>query len=537
LRVTTTTVLVRSLVRICGAAGAIVAIDGAPSVLAAYGLSASDSADVLVAVRSGLPVPHGLRVMAALPVELPDSGRSATVIVFTTEPAPPAVALPADVLRALAGAIAHEIERCEIIENAKLAAGLVEQLATGIDSLNDAAAIIEWPAAGAEPRILYVNRAFETLLGYRPADAIGATPELLYGPLTDRERIAFMSERVRETFAARMPIVYYRRDGIPLWVEVSLRGVAATSDTAACMVATLRDVSARKEFEFALAKEKRKLQVTLAAIGDGVITTVADGRVDFVNLAARAMLEIDAADAYGKSIAEVLKLRDLAGTPIDVLRGAREASEGVRGQAQFERLGTRKDLAFVTSPIGEEGYVVVLRDITAAQRLSTRLSYEASHDPLTGTYNRRKFDAVLDDAIGSALHGNGPHALALLDLDRFKRINDNCGHAVGDRVLVDVAQLLQAQLRERDVVARLGGDEFAIVLHDCSRENARRVFDGLRLAVEAYRVEHAGDEYGLGVSIGVAMIDGTDDDAGHLVALADAACYAAKPAGGKAAAS
>jgi len=371
-------------------------------------------------------------------------------------------------------------------------------------------------------------------LGFRAADAIGATAEILYGPLTDRERIEFMNDRVRETFAVRIPIVYYRRDGIPLWVEVSLRGVAPTPDSAGCMVATLRDVSARKEFELALAKEKRKLQVTLAAIGEGVITTVADGRIDYVNVAARSMLELDPAEAYGKPIAEVLTLHGTGGAAVDVLHGAVGAAQGVRGQAQFERSGVRKDLAFVTSPIGEEGYVVVLRDVTAQQRLSTQLSYEASHDPLTGIYNRRKFYAVLEDAIGEALRAGGPHAVALLDLDRFKRVNDNCGHAVGDRVLVDVARLLQAQLRERDVVARLGGDEFAIVLHDCSRENAQRVFDGLRLAVEAYRIVHAGREYGVGVSIGFAPIDGSDADAGRLVALADAACYAEKPARRKA---
>jgi diguanylate cyclase (GGDEF)-like protein/PAS domain S-box-containing protein len=525
--VTTVNVLLRSLVRIGGVDAALVAIDGTQVALAACGLNARDAAQTLTAARAGSIVASGLRIEHTLPITLHD-GRRATLFILNGTPLmfDPVVthALPL-----LAAEIGLELDGRGAFRGAF--GGLLEQIAAGIESLNDAAAIIEWPRVGSQARILYVNAAFESLLGYDAPQAIGQTLQFLYGPLTDLERVEFMNDRVRETLEARIPIAYYRRDGVPIWVEVSLRGLAGTPENAPCMVATLRDVSTRKEFEYALAREKRKLQVTLAAIGDGVITAVADGRIDSINLAAQDMLDVEAAEAYGEPIAAVLRLTDAAGHFIDVLPPLGGENGVARGQAQLGRDSSVKHVAYVSSPIGAEGYVVVLRDVTAQHRLSSQLSYEASHDPLTSMFNRRRFDKVLEDAIESTHRGDGPHALAFLDLDRFKQINDNCGHAVGDRVLLDLANVLQAQLRGRDVLARIGGDEFAVLLHDCTLDNARRVLEKLRRAVDAYRVFYAGREYQVGVSIGIAAIDGSESDGGVIFAQADAACYAAKSGG------
>jgi diguanylate cyclase (GGDEF)-like protein len=243
------------------------------------------------------------------------------------------------------------------------------------------------------------------------------------------------------------------------------------------------------------------------------------------------MFGIDAAEAYGQPLGGVLRLSDAGGERIDMLAAVDGAAGVNRGQAQFDGHSSVKHVAYVSSPIGEQGYVLVLRDVTAQQRLSTQLSYEASHDSLTNTFNRRKFDQLLEDAIDSARRDDGPHALAFLDLDRFKSINDRCGHTVGDRVLLDLANLLQGQLRGRDVLARIGGDEFAVLLHDCTPANARRVLEKLRRAVDNYRVSFGGHEYSVGVSIGITPIDGSERDAGALFARADAACYAAKSSG------
>ena len=528
--VTTTTVLLRAVVRLCAADGAVVE---SGRDLVTVGLGADAALALLASIRSGAPLPSGRALMyqTAIPLERTGTVAILSIVESTARPLDPAVRAAVDVI---ATEIGSQLDLQTVGERERMSPSLGDhlgQLAAGIDWLNEAAAIFEWPRIGALPRILYVNRAFESLFGFEAAATIGETSEFLHGPLTDLTRLQFVHDRVRATREARSPIVYYRRGEIPVWIELSLRAVPGQDDRAWCMVATLRDVTTRKEFEHALAKEKRKLQVTLAAIGDGVITTVADGRVDFVNAAARAIFGIDAAEAYGEPIGRVLRLTDSHSATIDVLCGESDHAGVCRGQALFERGRLPKHIAFVTAPIAAEGYVVVLRDVSAQHRLATQLTYEASHDPLTSMYNRRKFDELLVDAIEAAQRGEGPHALAFLDLDRFKIINDMCGHAVGDRVLLDLAHLSQQQLRGRDVLARIGGDEFAVLLHECSLENARRVLEKLRQAVESYRYNHHDCDYGVGVSIGIATIDGSETDAAAIFRRADAACYAAKSGG------
>ena len=131
-----------------------------------------------------------------------------------------------------------------------------------------------------------------------------------------------------------------------------------------------------------------------------------------------------------------------------------------------------------------------------------------------------------------ARRGRVETTLAFLDLDRFKVINDRCGHAAGDRVLADIANVLARKLRERDILARVGGDEFAVILYDCPLATARRVMNKLRDAVDTYIYEApGGEQFRIGISIGLAAIDLSAGSPSAVLAVADAACYAAKAAG------
>jgi diguanylate cyclase (GGDEF)-like protein len=343
-----------------------------------------------------------------------------------------------------------------------------------------------------------------------------------------------MQDRLRAGHEARSVLVLYRRNGIPVWFELHIRSITESNGATSLQLMMFRDVTARREFEVALAGEKRKLQVTLAAIGDGVITTVGDGRVEFVNDAARRIFAIDSVTSYGEPINAIVPLNDADDAPIDILSSGEEDERGVRrGQARMFGADGPTYIAYVVSPIGSasEGYVVVLRDITTQHRLATQLAFEAAHDPLTGLINRRRFEEALEDVVVKAHNSSVRTVLAALDLDRFKVINDRCGHAAGDRVLVEVADILGHRLRKQDMLARVGGDEFAILLYDCTLESARRVLDELRRAVEAYRFIYAGETFSIGVSIGLAPIDERTVDGASALGAADRACYAAKAAG------
>lgn len=160
-----------------------------------------------------------------------------------------------------------------------------------------------------------------------------------------------------------------------------------------------------------------------------------------------------------------------------------------------------------------------------------RLSYQATHDALTGLVNRREFERRLDKALWSAREEGRVHALCYLDLDQFKIVNDTCGHVAGDELLRQLTVLLQSKVRDADTLARLGGDEFGVLLDNCPLEQAKIVADLLRQTVKDFHFVWQEKSFVIGVSIGLVPIN---QDAGSLdvvLSCADAACYAAKDLG------
>jgi diguanylate cyclase (GGDEF)-like protein len=250
-----------------------------------------------------------------------------------------------------------------------------------------------------------------------------------------------------------------------------------------------------------------------------------------VNNAAQLLLGVDLVEAYGQPVGNVIRLLDDDARPIDVIAGA-VLHDVHRGRGQAAVKSGIIDVAFVASRIPDEhGTVVVLRDVTAENSLAKRLSFEASHDPLTGLQNRRAFFELLEEAVRGARERGEQHAVAFLDLDRFKVVNDQFGHAAGDRLLREVGPVMGRVVRGGDHLARIGGDEFGLLLTNCRIDDARHVADKIRAAVEDYRIEHEGQLLGIGVCIGLAPINHLTASAASVIAAADAACYKAKAAG------
>ena len=183
----------------------------------------------------------------------------------------------------------------------------------------------------------------------------------------------------------------------------------------------------------------------------------------------------------------------------------------------------------------EQGHILyyegTLTDITEAHELSRQLSYEASHDALSGLINRREFEIRLQRALDSAQATATSHAVCYLDLDQFKVINDTCGHVAGDELLRQLAQLLQSRVRSNDALARLGGDEFGLLLHDCSMADALGIANALLRAVEQYQFVWGASTFTVGASIGVVPLSGNFRRITQVLQAADAACYAAKDQG------
>ncbi|RUR32205.1 diguanylate cyclase [Vreelandella andesensis] len=177
------------------------------------------------------------------------------------------------------------------------------------------------------------------------------------------------------------------------------------------------------------------------------------------------------------------------------------------------------------------GLVGVVKDITERREQEALQRWEAEHDPLTGLLNRRGFERRLEEAFADFQKTSTPSALLLFDLDHFKPVNDEGGHALGDEMLRRIAQVVAWEVRRSDHVARQGGDEFGVLLPSCTLGQAQRIAESLRQAVSEVSVVHEGKEYTVTLSIGVTSFDETDTNVEDALSRADAASYDAKGKG------
>jgi diguanylate cyclase (GGDEF)-like protein/PAS domain S-box-containing protein len=301
------------------------------------------------------------------------------------------------------------------------------------------------------------------------------------------------------------------------------------------------DISDRKRAESDLLREKERAQVTLRSIGDGVITTDTDGRVDYLNPVAEALTGWPLAEARSQPLATVFPLvEEGSGEPLPVLNGlARQLDAPVpaREPALLQhRDGTAFSVTHTLTPIcGDDGSVggcvLVFHDLTQARSLEDRLAYEASHDAVTGLLNRREFEGRLAHALDVARSESIAHACLYLDLDQFKIVNDTCGHGAGDELLRQLARRFQERLRESDALARLGGDEFGILLEGCPLEQGVEIAESLRTEVRDYRFTWQDQAFEIGASIGIVPVTHHCENVASILSAADVACYAAKDLG------
>jgi diguanylate cyclase (GGDEF)-like protein/PAS domain S-box-containing protein len=292
--------------------------------------------------------------------------------------------------------------------------------------------------------------------------------------------------------------------------------------------------------EDALRAERERARTTLAAIGDGVITTDPLGVVVYVNPATEMLLSRPAEHLLGRPLQEVLHISANEHLPAAqsllqyVLQGmgshqdnrTRDLHRPGRPDLQVKVVGSAiQDQGAVT------GAVFVVHDVTREQHYLTQLSWQASHDALTGLANRREFERRLQELLPAARTGLLDACLLYVDLDQFKLINDTCGHQAGDEMLREVSRMLQSQLREGDTLARLGGDEFGVLLHSSNFGASMRIAERIRHGAEELRVRWGNRDLQTGMSIGLVQLTPHLQSLQEVLRVADMACYRAKEAG------
>ena len=392
-----------------------------------------------------------------------------------------------------------------------------------------------------DEKILLANEPAAGLVGLEPAQLVGRDVADLVKPAYRALFRKHVAKRLAgENVPRRLEIQLINGNEAGLWVEAQSSSIEFRGARAILTVA--RDVSHRKSLEVSLSRSKRQAQYTLESIAEGVITTDNDGRIDYMNLAAESLIGTNRDDAAGHRIGELFSLVDDAdrrplGDPVERCLSMRRRVNMGRRAVMISQDGEQEHSVEITaSPIrgpgnSISGSVVVFHDVSELRGLTRQMSYQATHDPLTGLINRREFERRLDEAMDTAHAEEAVHMLFYMDLDRFKAVNDSCGHLAGDNMLREVAALIKDQVRDSDVVGRLGGDEFGALLIGCPIEKARQIANDVCNAVDAYRFVWQDKIFNIGISIGLVEISHTSGAIQDVMSAADSACYVAKQEG------
>jgi len=392
--------------------------------------------------------------------------------------------------------------------------------------------------------ILYANRQFASYVGVDRVELIGRRlPDLVPPEYAD-----LVKENIERRLAGESAAERYEIDMVGLQGQVSRLEISSTVveyDRGHALLITGVEIIPTQTVQALHLPEGGEAQpqlLALQSLAEAIIGTDREGRITFMNPAAEQLTGLEAASATGKPLEEAVTLVDeserrllaeplrqalVSGVPTNLSRRALLLPRADGGERAVE---------LTASPLRNAakeavGAVVMLHDVTELRGLARQMSYQATHDALTGLVNRREFERRLQEAIDSGHRGDGQHVLCYLDLDRFKLVNDTSGHVAGDGMLREVAKLLRDAVRDSDTVGRLGGDEFGLLLIGCPLDKARQIADDLTRAVGEYRFVWKDRIFNIGVSVGLVEISRESGTLEELLAAADTACYVAKKQG------
>ncbi|NOZ53104.1 MAG: EAL domain-containing protein [Gammaproteobacteria bacterium] len=293
--------------------------------------------------------------------------------------------------------------------------------------------------------------------------------------------------------------------------------------------------------EARLFRQKERVQVTLNSIADGVITTDAQGRVEYLNPTGSELTGWSLREAKGKELFDVLTIIDDEGYPptVNPVLQAMQEKRIINNNDSMtlvRKNGDNYAVELTVAPIKDydgsiTGAVLIFRNVTAIRDMANQMVYQATHDSLTGLINRNEFERRLNEAIHVARNNEEKHVLCYVDLDQFKVVNDTCGHRAGDELLKQLTVELHRKVRKSDTLGRLGGDEFGILFLDCSLDKALEIAEVVRKSIKESRFIWGDKAFEIGASIGVVAINAETGGMSEIMSAADSACFVAKDLG------
>ena len=289
-----------------------------------------------------------------------------------------------------------------------------------------------------------------------------------------------------------------------------------------------------------LRKQERLFSAILQSINDGIVATDMNLNIQFMNNVAEDITGYKEEAVKGAAATRILSLydprkqKDLLGSGMPLVNEhpyffheisiRNTFNQNIIVDGSITRIHEKEN--------STEGYLIALRDITEIKKMSETINYQASHDILTGLSNREELSFKLGEVLKSLQQTGESHGLLVIDVDRFKAVNDTCGALAGDELLRQVAAHIQANIQRNDISARIGGDEFAIILMNCEIQDASSVAKRLQEAAANRKFIWQNTVFPVSMSIGIVPLNRDSGDIHAVLAAGDDACHVAKEAGG-----
>ncbi len=399
--------------------------------------------------------------------------------------------------------------------------------------------------------ILYANPQFAELLGVERSEVVGRRLPDLVPP----DEAELVSNNLRRALAGEEARMRFEVDLIGMQgqltrLELSLSPTIFEGSQALLVngveVIPTQTVPSLTTMMAGNAAPRARARQALDSLGEALLTVDSAGLIDYANPAAARLLGADAPKLPGRTLEEVITLVDESDRrfitdPVQqALHGVATVGLGRRAVLLEQNAGAEHSVELTASPLRSRdnaaneivGAVVMLHDVTELRGMARQMSYQATHDALTGLVNRRDFERRLAESLETARRGDQTHVLCYVDLDQFKAVNDSSGHQAGDAMLREVAKLMREAVRDSDTVARLGGDEFALLLVGCPLKKGRQIADDLVRAIGEHRFVWKDRIHAVGASIGIVELARDSGSLEEALAAADSACYVAKKQGG-----
>lgn len=370
--------------------------------------------------------------------------------------------------------------------------------------------------ANTDGTIILVNSQFEKEFGYQREEVIGDKVERLIPDKYRSEHINLRSNYSQDPHVRpmghEMILEGQHKDGHIIPIEISLSPF--TIDDEILTIATIHDVSERIKKE----AELKRLASFPELNPIPVIEFMKDGTVTYANPASLQIFpDLKNPKAKHKAFVDMELHFSALESDLKLIRDIEIDDSTYEQNITFD---PETDL-----------YRMYVWDITKLRNLSTKMSYQATHDALTNLINRREFERRLNLAADDAKVNHKTHSLFFMDLDKFKVVNDTCGHVAGDELLKQLSSLISSSIRDTDTVARLGGDEFGILLCCCHVEKANSLAEVIRKNVEEFRFHWDNKTFKIGICIGIVTLDTKSGTVKEILSAADTACYLAKEQG------